>query len=324
MCYDIFMKAIPAWIKSGLVVLIGLITLWFLLTVVTNFFGIQSSNLTYNSGYQSAMAPSSKGFSMGMGNAEMATDAMVSRTSYPEPIPPIDPDVPPTTSSNRLVITDTSLAMVVSSVEDTISQIDSLVTSANGFIVNSFVNRPSEAATGSIEIRVPTNQRDQVVASIKALGLRITSEHVTGRDVTDQYEDLQARLNVLETTKAKFEEIQAQATEIEDLLNVQRELISVQAQIDQVKGRAQYLEKSAELSRVSVSLATDELALPLTPDNAWRPVLVFKEATRSMFETLRSLAYAGIWLGVYAIIWVPGLIIFYFILRFVQKRQQKI
>jgi len=242
---------------------------------------------------------------------EMVEDqAMGTSSFYPQPPFP-DPDIAPTDNPDRVVITDTSLSLVVNSVAETINRIETIATEAGGFLVNSYLNQPSEAASGSIVVRVPSDKRDQVITNIKASGLRVTGENVTGRDVTDQYVDLEAELEVLETTKTKFQAIQDQATEIQDLLTVQRELINVQRQIDNVQGRLQYLDQSANLSKITVNLATDALALPLTPDNAWRPALVYKQAVRDLLESVRSLAYSGIRFGVFSVLWIPGVIVLF-------------
>ena len=143
-------------------------------------------------------------------------------------------------------------------------------------MVNYNLSSPKSAASGNISIRVPSKSRDQVLADIQALGVKTVSLSVVGTDVTDQFVDNQARLKVLLDTKAKFEEILNQASQIQDLLNVQRELINLQSQIDSLKGQQQYLEKSAELSLISVYLYTDELALPYAPTDTWRPAVVFK------------------------------------------------
>lgn len=314
------MKHFPDWMKTGLVIIGGLAVLSFAYSFTSSFFGVDMASVnlpTASPGYGGvAMMESAD---MGMAR-EMAVYDGAKNSIAPQP--PFDPDVPPTGSADRIIITDTNLSLVVDSVKETIDQVNQVVEQAGGFLVNSYLNSPTEAASGSITVRVPSDQRDGVVAQIKDLGLRVSSESVSGRDVTDQYEDLEARLRVLRTTREKFEGIQEQATEIQDLLTVQRELINVQSQLDSVQGRIKYLEESANLSKITINLATDELALPLTPDNAWRPQLVFKQAVRSMLQTLRQIGYTAIWLGVYSVIFIPAGVVGYGVYRLVKAKRQ--
>ena len=225
--------------------------------------------------------------------------------------------VAPTDTSSRLVIQNSSLSLQVKDVAEVISDIEITAKGLGGFLVNSDLSKPEGAASGTISVRVPENRRTEAMTAFKKMAVKVVSESVTGTDVTDQYEDLGARLDVLNKTKIKFEEILDKATAINDLLNVQRELISLQSQIDSVKGQQKYYEQSAKLSKVMVYLSTDELALPYAPTNEWRPMVIFKDAVRSLVLILRSLGSLIIYLVVLSPVWVSALLI----IKFVRKRQ---
>jgi hypothetical protein len=219
-------------------------------------------------------------------------------------LPSVDMALPPVESDNRIVIQDTSLSLQVENVPQVIKQIHQLTTAAKGFMVSSDLSIPEADAVGTITIRVPENNRDSVLADIKALGLKTVSETVHGQDVTDRYVDNDARLETLTKTKAKFEAIMEQSVRIQDILEVQRELINLQSQIDNLKGQQQYLEQSSRLTKITIHLSTDEYALPYTPTESWRAEVIFKQAVRSLIGTLRSFGTLGIWLVVYAPIWL--------------------
>ena len=106
-----------------------------------------------------------------------------------------------------------------------------------------------------------------------------------------------------------MEDIMDQATEISDITSIQQQLFSIQSQIDSIKGQQNYLEKTTALSLVTVYLSTDELALPYTPSGSWRPALVFKEAVASVLINLQRLGSVGIWVGVYALVIIPALLL---------------
>lgn len=241
------------------------------------------------------------------GQAEMAPDRMY--FSNDQVMPPWPAEFPPTDQQPRLVIQDTGLSLLVEDVPSTVESIKQKAEELGGFLVNSQVNKPEEAASGHITVRVPSDRRDEALASFKNQAIRVVSENVTGRDVTDQYVDLEARLEVLNQTKTKFEAILEQADEVNELLQVQRELTNLQAQIDSVRGQQQYLEQSAQLTAIDIYLSTDELALPYAPDEVWRPQVVFKLAVRSLISSLRAVGDGLIWLGVYAPIWLPVLLL---------------
>jgi hypothetical protein len=107
---------------------------------------------------------------------------------------------------------------------------------------------------------------------------------------------------------------------VSDMLNVQRELLNVQQQIDAIKGQQAYLEGSAKLTRISVYLSTDELALPYAPDDSWRPSVVLKEAIRSLILNVRGILNALIWIAVFFPFWGIGFGVIYLLVRALKKR----
>jgi len=223
-------------------------------------------------------------------------------------IPPPQPGYAPAPEvEDRLVIQESTLSLLVKKVTETQKAINEKVKQLGGYMVNSSVTHPeeTETATGSITVRVPQERLDEALDYFRNVAVKVVSENLVGRDVTDEYVDIEARLATLLKTKVKFEEILEKAEKVDDILRVQRELVSLQTQIDNLKGRQNYLEKSAQMSKVTVYLATDELSLPYAPSLAWRPQVVFKRAVRSLVSTARKLGTTLIWLGVYAVIWVP-------------------
>ncbi len=224
-------------------------------------------------------------------------------------------NIPPSESTNRIIIQDTSLSLQVKDVPKTIEEIEEVTKSFGGFLITSHLSIPEEAASGNISVRIPEEKRKEAMAAFKNMAVKVVSESVTGRDVTDQYTDLDARLEVLYKTKTKYEEILEKAEKVNDLMSVQQQLISLQTQIDNLKGQQTYYEQSAKLSKITIYLSTDELALPYAPTNEWRPAVIFKEAVRSLVGTVRSFGSLIIWGAVYIPIIIPILLVIRYIKR---------
>jgi len=287
--------------KHWAVILLVLIALN---TLKDTLFPVNTFNLSRSAYNESAPAMDTFGTAPKLANLNAPSISLPGRQAAPSDSP------------DRLVITDTSLSLQVKDVSQSINSIQQETQKLGGFLVNSHLSKPEMAASGNITIRVPTDKLPQALEIFRSLAVKVVSESVVGTDVTDQYEDLEARLAVLYKTKAKFESIMDQAVKVTDLLEVQRELVSLQSQIDSVIGQQQYYQKSADLSKVVIYLSTDDLSLPYAPTGQWRPLVVFKTAVRSLLQTLRSIGNLVIWLAVYSVIAIP----LYLIFRFVKKR----
>lgn len=221
---------------------------------------------------------------------------------------------------NRLVVEESNVSMVVDEVREKVDQVLNKVKSIDGYMVSSSINQPQESPFASLTVRVPVEDLRPMLEFLRGLAIKVTSENLTGRDVTDQYVDIEERLITLKKTKTKFEEIMDKAVKIDDILRVQRELINLQDQIDRLKGRQEYLEKTAQNAKLTVYLSTDEWSLPYAPDEQFRPKVIFKQAVRALVRTGRAWAGRAIWIGVYSIIWLPIVLV----IVFWKKRKKRI
>jgi len=213
---------------------------------------------------------------------------------------------------DRMVVQNSWLSLLVKNVRDAQKSIISKAEKLGGYMVDSSVNSPEGIDNASVTVRVPSEKLSESLDYFRSLGVRVVSESLTGYDVTDQYVDIQAHLDTLNMTKVKFEEILGKAEKVQDILEVQREIINIQVQIDNLIGQQKYLEKNAQVAKVTLYLSTDELALPYAPAQPWRPSVIVKTAVRSLLETLRGVGTAIIWIVVFAVIWLPvlGIVLF--------------
>ncbi len=284
------------WVKNHkLVVLLGIIIVYLLLKNKTPQYSARSSTIPL---YDSA------------GTSMNSLKSAPSQLSFP-----VSESAPTTDVVSRIVIKNTYLSMQVSKVVDVQKNIVKKAEELGGYMVSSNLSNPQDVPSATVIVRVPAKKLDAALAYFRSLSVKVISENLDGQDVTDQYVDLESRLATYNKTKEKFEAMLDKAVTVQETLEVEREIINVQAQIDSIKGQQDYLKKNAEMAKVTMYLSTDEFALPYAPTEAWRPEVIFKEAVRSVVGTVRWFAGLLIWLAVYAIIWVPILLVVLFIRR---------
>ncbi len=286
-----------AWAKAHKLSTFLLVILAYLL--LNNQLGIKLRSSDYSGSLYSGYAPMADTISLSkMGG--------VSNLAMPSQVR----EAAPVATGPRMVITDTYLSVLVKSVRDTVDKILADTTAMSGYMVSNSLSNPDQAATASLVLRVPTASREALLAKIRSYGIKVTSENLTGTDVTDQYVDNEARLAPLLKTKQKLEDLLNQAQKVPEILEVQRELSALQLQIDNLKGQQEYLKKSSELSKITLYLSTDEYSLPYAPEGSWRPEVILKEAVRSLIANLRQLGTLAIWLVVYSPLVLLGFVVF--------------
>ena len=261
----------------------------------------------------SGVKPLSQSAMLSIGGAGEESVALKSAPSVSSLLP--SRNYTPTTQTDRLVVQESNLSLVVKNVRESSDKAIDWAKSVGGYMVSSSLSQPEEAPYAYVVLRIPAKDLKPAIEYFRSLAIKVSSENLLGTDVTDEYTDIGARLETLNKTKAKFEEILSRAVVVQDILTVQRELISLQDQIDSLKGRQQYLEKTAELAKISLYLSTDEFSLPYAPSQPFRPEAIFKQAVRSLVGTLRGGAKLLIWVGVYSPIWLLILGVIWFFKR---------
>lgn len=295
------------YLKWGLIILGSYLVVKTIVSVFGVIFGVNIFNTRLPSTSTSSYDSGALG-TRGLSFQAAAPTSKSNEAYYAQNQSPPTTDVP---AEKRLVIKNGSMAIVVTDVKESLRQIQEAAEAKGGYVVDSTLSYPTEQAYGSITVRIPADKLDDVMIRVRNLALKVSSEQSKADDVTDEYVDLSSRLKNLQATEAQFLEIMKKAGTVEETLQVQSELSNVRGEIEQTKGRMDYYEKSAAMALLQVNVALDEGSLPLTyaPEQQWHPAIVFKRATRSMLGNLRSLGNAAIWLGVYAIIWVPVLLL---------------
>lgn len=170
-----------------------------------------------------------------------------------------DSQAPPSVTE-RKIIRDADLQLESASPEETQQKIAAIVESKGGFIVQSTQSSSSSQVTTrdtvSMTARVPAEKFSEAINEIRQSASRVVTEKIEGKDVTEEFVDVQARLRAKKALEEQFLEIMKRANSVEDALNVQRQLGEVRSEIEQIEGRLRYLENQTSLSTIKVSIRT--------------------------------------------------------------------
>src|SRR5262249_30022655 len=153
-----------------------------------------------------------------------------------------------------------NLTVEVTSPTDAQHKLVGIAESHQGFVVTSEAtqraaqDKAKPEMTVNLVLRVPASQFDSVIEQVRAVGVRIIDEKVSGQDVTEEFMDLEARIKNQKALELQFLEIMKRAGKVEDALSVQRELAEVRTEIEKLEGRRRFLENQSSLSTINVTL----------------------------------------------------------------------
>jgi Flp pilus assembly protein TadB len=107
-----------------------------------------------------------------------------------------------------------------------------------------------------MQIRVPADKFQESLDEIRKTADRVLVETVSGKDVTEEFVDIEARLKTKKALEERFLEIMKTAKTVQDALNVERQLASVRTEIERIEGRKRFLESQTSLSTINIELQT--------------------------------------------------------------------
>lgn len=201
-------------------------------------------------------------------------------------------------AAERMVIYNANLSLVVEDPARVVEQLNALAVEYGGFVVSSNVYQNSypigngnyeEYDAASIQIRVDSNRLSDAMGKIKALASEVTSESVSGQDITQEYVDLDSRLKNLRATEAQLQKIMEEAKRTEDVLQVFQQLTQIRAEIEVIQGQMKYYEQSAALSAIYIDLQPDVKTQPIEV-RSWSPWATVKESFEDLIVGLQELA----------------------------------
>lgn len=121
-----------------------------------------------------------------------------------------------------------------------------------GFVLSTSVEGKG-ASSGSVVLRVPAEEFEAALAHLEDLG-KVTRETVSGKDVGQEFVDLEARIRNLDAQEVVLLRLMGRAQTVVATIRVQRELQKVQLEIERLEGRLRFLRDQAEMSTISLSM----------------------------------------------------------------------
>lgn len=191
-------------------------------------------------------------------------------------------------SVERLVIQNADLAIVVSDVEGSMTEIQKMAEEMGGFVVSSnlyqgYTSDYTPVPEGSLTIRVPAENLDEALEQIKEGAVEVQTETRSGQDVTAEYVDLKSRLKTYEAAEKELTELMENAQNTDEVVNIFNQLMYYREQIEIIKGQIKYYEEAAALSAVSIRLIAEETIQPVTIGK-WEPTGVALEAIQDLLN----------------------------------------
>lgn len=103
-------------------------------------------------------------------------------------------------------------------------------------------------------IRVPAQNFDVLIGQIIEIAKKVESKTIEVKDVTEEFVDMQARLNTKKNIEKRYLEILKKANTINDILKVEEYLGKIREEIESIEGRLKYLQNKVNYCTIDLHI----------------------------------------------------------------------
>lgn len=171
------------------------------------------------------------------------------RTAEPPPPPPISIE------KGSKLIRSGKMEFEIAKLERSKSKVDSILSYFGGYYENEVINTYTNKVTSSMKIRVPIAKFDSIVWRLEnGLG-KLTRKNISARDVTEEYLDLNIRLESNLAYLDQYKAILKKAKSIKEIIDIQEKIRYIEEEIESKKGRLRYLDDKVSYSTLDLELS---------------------------------------------------------------------
>jgi hypothetical protein len=124
-----------------------------------------------------------------------------------------------------------------------------------GFVLES---SSRDERSGAMTLRIPAKRFDDAMLALRGLAGQLEGEvefqDITGQDVTAQFIDLDARLEILQDRRELLRDIQAEATSSSEILRLAALIDEVTLEIENIQGRLNFLKDQVAEATIKVEV----------------------------------------------------------------------
>jgi len=172
-----------------------------------------------------------------------AAPARPAQSAAQQPSEPPPEEAPPEQAAARKVHYNGYASLLATDPEDTVAAVVALAEERGGFV--------ERRSLSDVTVRVPVDRFQETFDDILDMG-EVLDKSLTAQDVTDAFQSAELRLGTARATRARLQELLAQAKTEEEKLALLKQIQRLTEEIDLLESRLRTLGGLADFSRLTV------------------------------------------------------------------------
>lgn len=166
----------------------------------------------------------------------------------------------------KKIIKDGSIGLRVSELEKAKWRMDTLIKRHGGYYANERFQNTDWESSYTLQIRIPSTNFEQLIADIEKGDGQILFKEIDARDVTDQFIDLEIRLDNKRNYLNRYNDLLKQAKNVKEILEIEEKIRVLEEEIESTTGRLKYLSDLVDYSTLNLTISKTE-DFKYNPDN---------------------------------------------------------
>jgi hypothetical protein len=222
------------------------------------------------------------------------------------------PYYPPTYGGDALNVTDRSVqkfssqTFVVTNVNDYLQKTKEYLASIGGIVLTYNQGTSNRSSYGYLTVKVPIDKFEQATTEVSKDVKKVIDESINIQDVTGQTVNIAEQIQSLKDSKAVQEAALEDAKSAAEKQKIQIEINRLDRQIKLMEDNQQVVLDQVDYATMSISISDKESYFNGSTRSLWD---VLQQAWWSLKDTAIGLISFLIWVAVYAIIWIPVLLL---------------
>ena len=242
-------------------------------------------------------------------------------------------------STERLIIKQGNMTLEVADPDRIVNTTTDIIVSKGGYIINqSIYSGENGFRYATLRLAVPVDQFEATTRALRELGT-VLFEEASGQDVTEEFVDLNSKLDNLIATQERLRGFLDDSTSVEEALDVNRELRTIEEELNVIQGRIAFLTDRAAFSTIDLQVnpivptptprptstpTPTPTPVPTATPAIWKPGETARQASAQLQRTAENTADGVIYSSIVCLPWVliAGVLflIGYRVYRTVEKR----
>lgn len=161
-------------------------------------------------------------------------------------------------AEQKKIIRTASMTIATQNWEEGLTTLKGLCEEMGGWVASASENTASSGLrTAYLNLRVPSEKLDEFLEAGGGAG-RVTRRDESATDVTESYQDTQARLHTQQALMARLQALVTDAASLSDLLELEAQIADTQYMIDSLTSSLQSTDRQVDYATVDITLKEEK------------------------------------------------------------------